>query len=428
MRRNGFRVAAICAVAVGLAGCFWPSPGAGPGRSAHNSFETEINGGTVNGLVLKWTATGDGGAITAPVTSLRGVHVSDPVGFYAFSFDTGARLWTTPVPPSAPFVLGPVVADGDRVALGFGFGNLGGHWTTTFEDAATGADLGSNGAGQGLVDGLRGNILLTRSVGFGTGTPLFTAIHVSDFASPANSWTSTIDFSNGGSTRALTLGSTRIYQAGRGIPTPTGSTNAVRAFLVATPPAQCPPPAPAGFGCPAWATDIAGTLATPPVINDDETVVYTGTDTGAVYALDAATGAILWTSNNAAPGQVTDTPALAHGSLFVPTTNGLVVLDAATGALKWAAGAGSVRIQPAVAGGTVFTGAEDGRVMAFDAFGCGQPFCPPLWNVDTGDAAITGAPAVNQGRLYVGTADGRLLAYGLPTGPPTTVTVPPRGG
>jgi outer membrane protein assembly factor BamB len=91
-----------------------------------------------------------------------------------------------------------------------------------------------------------------------------------------------------------------------------------------------------------------------------------------------------------------------------------VVLDAATGALKWAAGAGSVRVQPAVAGGVVFTGAQDGTVMAFAAAGCGQPFCGPLWTVDTGDAAITGAPAVNQGRLYVGTADDRLLAYGLP--------------
>jgi outer membrane protein assembly factor BamB len=237
---------------------------------------------------------------------------------------------------------------------------------------------------------------------------------VSNLASPASNWRSTIDLSNGQTTRALTLGSTRIYQAGRGIATPTGSTNAVRAFLVATPPAQCPPPAPAGFGCPAWATDIDSTVATSPVVNADETVVYTGTDTGTVYALDAATGAILWTSTNAAPGQVTDTPALANGSLYVPTTNGLVVLDAATGALKWAAGAGSVRVQPAVAGGVVFTGAQDGTVMAFAAAGCGQPFCGPLWTVDTGDAAITGAPAVNQGRLYVGTADDRLLAYGLP--------------
>jgi outer membrane protein assembly factor BamB len=413
MRRNSFRVAAICAVAVGLAGCFWPAPGAGPGRTANNAFESDITPATVAGLGLVWTATGDGGAMTAPVTSLRGVHVSDPLGFYAFSFDTGARLWTTSIPPSFPATVGPVVADGDRVVLGFGFGNLGGHWTTTFADAATGADLGSGGVGQGLVDGLANNVLLTRLVAFGSGTPVVTQIQMSNLVSPASNWSSTIDVSNGATTAPLTLGSTRIYQAGRGITTPTGSTNAVRAFLAATPPAQCPPPAPAGFGCPAWATDIAGTLARSPVINADETVVYTGTDTGAVYALDAATGAILWTSNNAAPGQVTDTPALANGSLYVPTTNGLVVLDAATGALKWAAGAGSVRVQPAVAGGVVFTGAQDGTVMAFDAAGCGQPFCVPLWTVDTGDAAITGAPAVNQGRLYVGTGDGRLLAYGL---------------
>jgi hypothetical protein len=373
--------------------------GAGPGRTAHNSFETEINGGTVNGLVLKWTATGDGGAITAPVTSLRGVHVSDPVGFYAFSFDTGAPALDDPGATQRPLRAG---AGGRRRRPGRARLRL------RATSAATGRrpsrtpppapDLGSNGAGQGLVDGLRGNILLTRSVGFGTGTPLFTAIHVSDFASPANSWTSTIDFSNGGSTRALTLGSTRIYQAGRGIPTPTGSTNAVRAFLVATPPAQCPPPAPAGFGCPAWATDIAGTLATPPVINDDETVVYTGTDTGAVYALDAATGAILWTSNKRGSGQVTDTPALC-ARVVVRTDDQRAGRAGRRHRRPQVGGRRRVRPGSARGGGRCrpSTGAEDGRVMAFDAFGCGQPFCPPLWNVDTGDAAITGAPGRQPG-------------------------------
>ena len=135
MRRNRLRVAAIGAVSLGLAGCFWPAPGAGPGRTAYNSFETEITPATVPALALEWTATGDGGAMGPPITSLRGVHASDPVGVYAFSFDTGARLWTQPVPPTAPFVVGPVVADGDRVVLGYGFGNLGGNWITSVRDA-----------------------------------------------------------------------------------------------------------------------------------------------------------------------------------------------------------------------------------------------------------------------------------------------------
>lgn len=418
MRRYGLRVAAIGAACLGLAGCFWPAPGAGPGRTSFNPFETEITPATVADLALVWTATGDGGAgMGPPVTSLRGVHASDFVGMYTFSFDTGERLWSQPVDPTAPFTVGPVVADNDRVVLGYGFGNLGGHWTTSIRDAATGAELGGSVRSPGLVDGLDGNLLLTRAIAFGSGTPIVTAITVSDLGSPTAGWTATIDFSSGrATTDALTLSHTRVYQAGPGL----NAANAVRAFPVATAPPQCPPPAPAGFGCPEWLTPIDGTTATSPVIDgSDETVVYTGTDTGAVYALDTATGAIRWSSAEAAPARVTDTPALADGSLYVPTTDGLVVLDAGTGAPQWTAAAGSLRVQPAVAGGLVFTGAEDGTVMAFDAAGCGNPSCDPLWSVDAGDTSISGAPAVNQGRLYVGTGDGRLLAYGLPAAPPT---------
>jgi outer membrane protein assembly factor BamB len=418
MRRYGLRVAVIGLVSLGLAGCFWPAPGAGPGRTAHNPFETEITPATVADLALVWTATGDGGAMGPPVTSLRGVHVSDNLGVYAFSFDTGTRLWAQPVPPTAPFVVGPVVASGDRVVLGYGFGNLGGNWITSFRDAATGTDLGSAGLTPGLVDGLEGDFLLTHSFHFGSGTPVVTRVGVSNLASPGTGWSANIDFSSGGVTRALTLGQDRVYQAGRGLIPPSSSGNAVRAYPVATAPPQCPAPAPAGFGCPVWLTPISGTTATPPVIDGSyETVVITGTDTGAVYALDSATGAVRWTSTAAAPAQVTDTPALAAGSLYVPTTNGLVVLDAATGATRWTAATGPLRVQPAVAGGVVFTGAEDGTVMAFDAAGCGAASCAPLWSVDTGDASITGAPAVNQGRLYVGTSDSRVLAYALPYGP-----------
>lgn len=90
------------------------------------------------------------------------------------------------------------------------------------------------------------------------------------------------------------------------------------------------------------------------------------------------------------------------------------MLDAETGVAPWGApSAAALSVQPAVAGGVVFVGAEDGTVSAFDAAGCGELSCGPLWGVDTGDTAITGTPGVNQGRLYVG-AGNRLLAYGLP--------------
>ena len=47
MRRYGLRVATIGAACLGLAGCFWPAPGAGPGRTSFNPFEKEITPATV---------------------------------------------------------------------------------------------------------------------------------------------------------------------------------------------------------------------------------------------------------------------------------------------------------------------------------------------------------------------------------------------
>jgi hypothetical protein len=168
--------------------------------------------------------------------------------------------------------------------------------------------------------------------------------------------------------------------------------------------------------CPTWATALPWSASTVPVLNDDGTVLYVGTNNGsytegAVYAIDASDGEVLWSTPTTG---VTDTPAMADGRLFVPTVQGLVVVDTATGAISWKTG-WAVVAQPAVAGGVVFTGGFD-RVMAFPAAGCGAATCAPIWS-DLTNSRITGAPAVSNGQLYVGTADRRLLAYGLPEPP-----------
>ena len=96
--------------------------------------------------------------------------------------------------------------------------------------------------------------------------------------------------------------------------------------------------------------------------------------------------------------------------MFVPTADGrLVALDAATGGRSWTASTGvELGVQPAVAGGVVFTGSDDGALHAFAAAGCGSATCEPLWTTSTGSSAVSG------GQLYVGTADGQVIAYGLP--------------
>jgi outer membrane protein assembly factor BamB len=81
--------------------------------------------------------------------------------------------------------------------------------------------------------------------------------------------------------------------------------------------------------------------------------------------------------------------------------------------MLWEGAAGdNLQVQPAVAGGLVFTGATDGSVHAFEAGGCDAATCTPLWSTSVG-AAVRGDPAVSNGTLYVGTT-GALVAFGLP--------------
>jgi outer membrane protein assembly factor BamB len=417
--RRVVRCLGIVGLIVVSAGC-WPAPGQGPDRQAHNSLEAAITPATVDQLSVRWTASPDSGAVGDPIVSNAGVHFTAGESLYAINRSTGIRLWSKPNPdPGLPFDMGQAFADGSRLLVGSGFGNLGGHWTTEWIDAATGATL-STPAG-GLVDGLRGSTVLLDSYGFGTNTPIAIFIGIADVDDPSAGWSGTIDVLSPGQGFAspMTLGTERAYQGGPGLmPQPGGNptrANGVRAYPVATPGEPCPT---ATFlTCPMWSTPVDGSSATSPVLASDESTVYVGTGAGTLYALDAATGAVQWTA--AVGAAVTDAPALAGGNLYVPTADGdLVVLaaggcGAATCSPLWQAATGSsISVQPAVAGGVVFTGSGDGTVAAFDAAGCGAATCPSLWTSDVG-SAVTGAPAVSAGRLYVGTA-GFLYAYGLP--------------
>jgi outer membrane protein assembly factor BamB len=425
MRRTQRAVRCLAAgiMAVGLAGC-WPAVGQGPDRQAYNGLENAITPATVDQLATKWTAHASSD-VQDPIVSDVAVHFTDDTNLYAVNRTTGVPLWTKPAAGAGNPVqtMGPAAADGRRLLVGHGYPNLGGHWTTEWVDAATGQTQST--AGSGLVDGLRGSTALLSGYAFGSLTPVILQVTVDDLATPGPGWTGDIDVTSGAGGQGappLTLGTARVYQAGVGLnsPPPGGTpprANGVRAYPVATAPSPCPAPGQAVL-CPSWSTSINGTTAVSPVLASDEGTIYTGTDAGTVYALDAATGAVQWTA--AVGAGVTQTPALANGNLYVPTADGdLVVLAAAgcgssTCSPLWQGATGArIGTQPAVAGGVVFTGSDDGTLTAFDAAGCGSTTCPGIWDEDMGNR-ITGGPIVTAGRLYVGTADDFLYALGLP--------------
>ena len=87
-------------------------------------------------------------------------------------------------------------------------------------------------------------------------------------------------------------------------------------------------------------------------------VVYVGSYDNNVYALNASTGAKLWSYT--AGSSVGSSPAVANGVVYVGSYNSnLYALDASTGAKLWSYTTGGwVDSSPAVANGAVYVGAK----------------------------------------------------------------------
>lgn len=92
-----------------------------------------------------------------------------------------------------------------------------------------------------------------------------------------------------------------------------------------------------------------GSYSSPAVVHG---VVYVGSEDGSVYALNAATGARLWSFPR---GTVRSSPAVVHGVVFIGSDDGNVyALNAATGARLWRFWTGvAIESAPAVVHGVV---------------------------------------------------------------------------
>jgi outer membrane protein assembly factor BamB len=395
------RLAGVAGLVMAVAGC-WPAPGQGPDRRSHNTSETAITVATVGNLEQAWSVVAGTLPLADPVTSTAGVHVNDAARAYAFTARTGARRWAV----DAPFLefdlqtqQEQVFVRGDQVLSPWTFDFVGVDSGTVWLDAATGAEESTTA---GKVDAVRGRYLVTSITDV---NPTFSSTYfgLTDLDDPAASWGGVLDVNVG--YPPPTLGADRVFVSGNGH---------VRAFdVVGTTDCEIFPDHPGDLGpCPAWITDVDQSGDASPVLSQDQSTLYVAGGGGNVYALDTATGDVLWVTD--VGSTVADSPALDGTTLFVPTGSGqLVALSASDGALLWSGTAGSpLTVQPAIAGGVVFTGSADGTVHAFAASGCGQATCGDLWSADAG-AAVTGAPAVSNGQAYVGTADGHLVAYRL---------------
>jgi outer membrane protein assembly factor BamB len=143
-----------------------------------------------------------------------------------------------------------------------------------------------------------------------------------------------------------------------------------------------------------------------------ENRLYVGDYCNAVSALDAATGAPLWTV--ATDGKVDSTPAVVGGRVFVATGvpgHSVYAFSAVDGTTLWRYEMSSgVLSSPVVRNGVLYQSSTDGSVYAVNAATGGSVWKAQLPKVE-GDLAST--PVIGGDMLYVGSNDGHLYALSI---------------
>jgi len=332
----------------------------GPDRTGFNPYETVLSPNTVGNLAVKWQAVKGGGS-SSPVLANGVLYVGgfDDTGatLYAFNSDTGAVLWKYAMGnwnwSGTPAVANGVVYVGTDAlyALNASTGALLWKYNGGGGTAAVANDVVYYGNQQGLYAlNAETGVLLWKHTGSG---PLDT---------PA--------VANG----MVYFGSIDGY---------------VCALNAST-------------GAFVWCYHITGEVYSSPVIVNG--VVYF--DPG-LYALDANTGALLWTATDCG---CVDTPAVANGVAYAGNIErwfGVGAYNAATGTLLWKYETESaVLASPAVANGVVYA-VDWGNMYALNASTGAL-----LWKYMVGGPYSS--PAVDNGMVYVADGNGNFYAFGLP--------------
>lgn len=148
--------------------------------------------------------------------------------------------------------------------------------------------------------------------------------------------------------------------------------------------------------------------------------VYIGSGDHNVYALDAATGTLVWKHQT---GDVVHaSPAVADGVVYIGSWDRyMYALDAATGAVRWKFETGDdqtihnqigIASSAAVIDGVVLFGCRDGHFYAVDAKTGAKK-----WAEDNKMGWVIASPAVKDGVVYFPTSDGtQFKAITIATG------------
>jgi outer membrane protein assembly factor BamB len=154
-----------------------------------------------------------------------------------------------------------------------------------------------------------------------------------------------------------------------------------------------------------WTQTISANVEGTPVVVDG--IIYVAAEDFNLYALNAVTGALLWTY--ATDNLFHTSPAVVDGVLYFGSIDKVIALDALTGAFVWSYPM-SFPDSPAVVDGTVYTGSGDGNFYALDASNGAL-----RWAYQT-TGLYANSPAVVNGVAYAGSWDFNAYALNANTG------------
>jgi outer membrane protein assembly factor BamB len=158
-----------------------------------------------------------------------------------------------------------------------------------------------------------------------------------------------------------------------------------------------------------WEARVPAVDSSPTVVNG---TVFVGDVDGLVHALSAASGGALWTAEVAADSAVRSSPTVVDGTVLIGGQAGVYALDVVTGDTRWLFETEqAVRSSPTVADGRVVVGRIDGSVSAVAA-ATGEE----RWTTELGPRPVRSSPTVVDGRVFVGSNNVGVHALDLETG------------
>jgi len=154
-----------------------------------------------------------------------------------------------------------------------------------------------------------------------------------------------------------------------------------------------------------WSTSVSGARSVPAVWGGRVFITGDG-----VIALNASTGAILWTKHPAG-GIQGASPVVSDNTVYVCTSAGLYALGTLHGDQRWFEPSGcDPNTTPALAQGVLYTAPENDGIWAFNASTGAL-----LWTTTSHSGNFYDAPVVANGVLYVPIRTGAIAAYDTAT-------------